>query len=69
MKNATESSLDPADLLPGERVRVHPNDRYPYTGDVEDTCPQQSVVWIRDVQTGERKMLHTDECSLFPWKP
>jgi hypothetical protein len=34
-------------------------------GSVQETAPGIGVVWIMDRQSGTRKAINTDECSLW----
>ncbi|NKX56581.1 hypothetical protein [Arthrobacter mobilis] len=65
MTNNTGSALDAAALGPGDHVEVHGNGHIRYSGYIEDTMPQLNIVWIRELRTGERRMLFTDECRIF----
>jgi len=49
------------------RLRVGPNydDVVIRRGSVQETAPGIGVVWILDRQTGMRKAVNTDECSLW----
>jgi hypothetical protein len=48
-------------LRPGDRLEIRSPGYPAYTGLVEDSMPLLDVVWIRDLITGERKMLSTAE--------
>lgn len=66
MTDSTGSALDSAALRLGDRVEyVHGNGHTRYIGYVEDTMPQLNIVWIREIRTGERRMLSTDECHIY----
>lgn len=49
------------------RLRVGPNydDVVIRRGSVQDTAPGIGVVWIMDRQTGMRKAVNADECTLW----
>lgn len=49
------------------RLRVGPDydDVVVRRGSVQDTAPGIGVVWIIDRQSGTRKAINTDECSLW----
>ena len=49
------------------RLRVGPNydDVVIRRGSVQETAPGIGVVWILDRQSGTRKAINTDECSLW----
>ncbi|MET3810512.1 hypothetical protein [Arthrobacter sp. UYEF3] len=49
------------------RLRVGPNydDVVIRRGSVQETAPGIGVVWILDRQSGSRKAVNTDECSLW----
>ena len=49
------------------RLRVGPNydDVVIRRGCVQETAPGIGVVWILDRQSGTRKAVNTDECSLW----
>ena len=63
MKDDTTSAPAPdfTDLRHGDHVGVHSNGNFHYSGYVDDTIPRLNIVWIRELHTGERKMLSTDE--------
>jgi hypothetical protein len=48
-------------LRQGDRVKIQSPGYPPYHGLVEDSMPALDVVWIRELRTGERKMLWTAE--------
>ena len=49
------------------RLKVDPNydDVVIRRGSVQETAPGIGVVWIMDRQSGTRKAINTDECSLW----
>lgn len=49
------------------RLRIGPNydDVVIRRGRVQETAPGIGVVWILDRQSGTRKVVNTDECSLW----
>ena len=49
------------------RIKVGPNydDVVIRRGSVQETAPGIGVVWIMDRQSGTRKAVNTDECSLW----
>ncbi|MET1065208.1 MAG: hypothetical protein ABWX85_09590 [Arthrobacter sp.] len=49
------------------RLKVGPNydDVVVRRGSVQETAPGIGVVWIMDRQSGTRKALNADECSLW----
>ncbi|MCG2623060.1 hypothetical protein LVY72_14245 [Arthrobacter sp. I2-34] len=65
MTDITGSAADSAALQHGDRVDVHGNGYIYCSGYVEDTLPQFNVVWVRDLRTGERRMLFTNECRII----
>jgi hypothetical protein len=65
MTDSTQRALSAATLKPGDRVHVHENGPGRYSAYVEETMPQLSIVWIRELQTGERRMLSTKECRIY----
>ena len=66
MADDTGSVLDSAAFLYGDRIDVHLNGHISYSAYVEETMPQLNIVWIRALRTGERRMLSTDECHIYP---
>ncbi|GLB68761.1 hypothetical protein [Arthrobacter mangrovi] len=68
MTDSTGSAFDSAVLRPGDRIDVHRSGYVPRSGYVEDTMPQLNIVWIREVRTGERRMISTDECLIFRYE-
>ena len=54
-----------AGLRRGERVDVHETGKVPSNGFIEETMPELNIVWLRDLRTGERRILFTDECDLY----
>jgi hypothetical protein len=65
MTDSTGNALDSAAFRLGDRVDVHRNGHSHYIAYVEDTMPQLNIVWIREMRTGERRMLSTDECHIY----
>ncbi|MCG2621972.1 hypothetical protein LVY72_08585 [Arthrobacter sp. I2-34] len=61
MTNHTDSASKSDALRQGDHVDIHSNGNFRCSGYVEDLMPQLRIVWIRDLRTGERKMLATDE--------
>jgi hypothetical protein len=61
MANHTDSAPKSSALQHGDLVDIHSNGNFRYSGYVDDTIPQLNIVWIRELLTGERKMLSTDE--------
>lgn len=64
MTNHTDSTPKSDALRQGDHVDIHSNGIFRYSGYVEDMMPRLRVVWIRELLTGERKMLSTDECCI-----
>ncbi|NMR32238.1 hypothetical protein [Crystallibacter degradans] len=56
-------TLDSTTFRSGDRVDIRWNG-HSSNGYVEDAMPQLNVVWIRDLRTGERRMLSTDEYQI-----
>ncbi|WP_262106441.1 hypothetical protein [Arthrobacter sp. Marseille-P9274] len=61
MRNHTASAIKSISLQHGDLVDIHSDGNFRYSGHVDDTMPQLNIVWIRELPTGERKMLSTDE--------
>jgi hypothetical protein len=61
MANISDTASTSAALRHGDLVDVHSKGKLRYSGYVEDTMPSQHILWIREVPTGERKMVSTDE--------
>jgi hypothetical protein len=64
MTHNTGPGLDTAVLEHGDLVAVHGDEQLPYGGYVDDTFPQLNIVWIRELRTGECRMLSTNECRI-----
>lgn len=69
MTNDADGALDPAIIRHGDRVDVHGNGHTRCSGYVEDMFPQMNIVWIRELRTGERRMLSTDEYRIYRPQP
>ena len=65
MTNDTCIAVNCAALLHGDLIEVEENGGTSYSGYVEDTLPQIDIVWIRDLRTGERRMLSTEDCRIY----
>ncbi|MFE4229992.1 hypothetical protein ACFRJ8_19135 [Arthrobacter sp. NPDC056886] len=65
MTDNTGNALDSAALRPGDHIDVHVDEHTRYSAYVDDTMPQLNIVWIRELRTGERRMLSTDEHRLY----
>lgn len=65
MSESTGIALDSLACQRGDRVVVCRNGHVPYEGHVEDVSPQLDIVWVRELGTGERRMLSTDECRII----
>ncbi|MGM0931060.1 MAG: hypothetical protein ACQEXN_15340 [Actinomycetota bacterium] len=63
MNNETYSIAQSTALQRGDRVEVQGKGygHLGYDGYVDDTMPHLNIVWVRELGTGERKMLSTDE--------
>jgi hypothetical protein len=61
MRNHTASAIESFSLQHGDLVDIHSDGNFRYSGHVDDTMHQLNIVWIRELPTGERKMLSTDE--------
>jgi hypothetical protein len=61
MTNNTDTSSKFAVLQHGDLVDVHSKGKLRYSGYVDDTMPSLHILWVREVPTGERKMVSTDE--------
>lgn len=61
MANNTDTASKFAALQHGDLVDVHSKDKLRYSGYVDDMMPSHHILWIREVPTGERKMVFTDE--------
>ncbi|MFC4905549.1 hypothetical protein [Kocuria oceani] len=61
MDDGTQEIVAPFPLRKGETVEVHSPGYPPYCGHVEESMPSLNVVWIRELRTGERKMLSVAE--------
>jgi hypothetical protein len=48
-------------LQAGDRVSVHHRCGLHYRAIVEERMPTLNVVWVRELSTGDRKMVSTDE--------
>lgn len=57
--------LDVAKLQQGQGVEVRTPGRPPYLGLIEESMPQLNLVWVREVNTGDRKMLLIGESYLY----
>lgn len=61
MRDTPPPAQDTSIPRPGDPIDIHVPGGPRYSGFVEDCVPHLNVVWIRDVRTGERKMLCTDD--------
>ncbi len=61
-----EFPLDWAQLYPGQQVVVRRGAAVLHRGTVEDTGAHLGLVWIRDIDTGLRKMLSRHDVTLHP---
>lgn len=61
MTDIAPETVNPFPLREGDHVQIHSPGYPPYHGLVEDSMPGLDVVWIRDLTTGERKMLSAAE--------
>jgi hypothetical protein len=58
---------DPVLLIhPGARVQVHSPGFPPYLAIVDGVMPSFRFAWVRDLRTGDRRMLCVDEHQLMP---
>jgi len=65
MTDNTRRALSASTFKQGDRVHVHENGTGRCSGYVEETMPQLNIVLIRELETGERRMLSTKECRIY----
>jgi hypothetical protein len=61
MTDVVPAAINLSLLRPGDRLEIHSPGYPASTALVEDSMPHLDVVWVRDLSTGERRMLSTTE--------
>lgn len=56
---------DTSALATGDRVSIHHPRGLHYPATVEERMSALNVVWVRELSTGERKMVSTDEHTIL----